>query len=106
MRIVPDNGLVQASIGACYKRLGDEQAYKQQIEMALAKLSPEWEKRETLYNRACFYTICGKAETALKLLASAQREKQLTPALAWSDIDFELLWDDPRLEQLIGLRPS
>lgn len=106
LRIVPDNVLVCAAIGVCYKKLGDEQAFRQQIDIALSKLSPEWEKRESEHNRACFYAICGKAEMALKLLRTALKKGQLTPAAAWADIDFESLWKDLRFVSLVGPRPS
>lgn len=106
LQIVPDNALIYACIGACYKKLGNDQAYRDHIEMALSKLSSEWEEGQSEYNRACFYAICGKADVALKLLATALRRNQLTPELAWADVDFESLWDDPRFVRLVGSRPS
>lgn len=105
LRFVPDDVLVYASIGVCYKKLSDDQTYAEKISMALSNLTPEWESRQSEYNRACFYAMCGRAEVALRLLAAALRKRELTRETAWADIDFEMLWEDPRFIKLVGPPP-
>lgn len=72
----------------------------------MEKMSPATEQRYSEYTTACIYAMCGKPGLALKFLKRALKKRQLTPATAWIDIDFESLWEDLRFIKLVGPRPE
>jgi tetratricopeptide (TPR) repeat protein len=85
-----------AGLIACYRQLGLMTEYHQQIALArelLAKVS--------LYNRACFASICGEVDEALTLLRSALEKHEVDIAWARIDPDFDWVRDDPRFRQLL-----
>ncbi len=58
--------------------------------------------KENEYNRACFATLCGDTEEALRLLAIALEKRQSSLDWARQDPDFVSLHADPRFWVLVG----
>jgi hypothetical protein len=58
--------------------------------------------QENEYNRACFESIIGNVDLALKLLDAALRNKQGTKEWARNDPDFSNVQDDPLFKKLVG----
>jgi Tfp pilus assembly protein PilF len=59
-------------------------------------------KQEVEYNRACFESILGNTDEALKLLEIGLQGKQVTRGWARKDPDLENIRDDRRFEELVG----
>jgi hypothetical protein len=79
-------------------------------EMETPKEAAEQEKlarilmeKENDYNRACFESICGNTEEALRLLRIALEQEQAPLEWVRVDPDFDYMRDDPRFKRIIGL---
>jgi tetratricopeptide (TPR) repeat protein len=59
--------------------------------------------RENEYNRACFEAICGNVSKALELLDIGLEKKQATRAWARLDPHLEILRNDPRFNEIVGV---
>lgn len=93
----PKGALAHSSLAACYRRLGRQAGYTEQIEIARVLMAKESE-----YNRACFESICDNMDEALALLKMALGKKQITLERARRDPDFDFIRDDPRFKALVG----
>jgi len=58
--------------------------------------------KESEYNRACFESICGNKEEALRLLKISIEQKQANLEWVQQDPDFFFIRDDPRFNELVG----
>jgi hypothetical protein len=68
-----------------------------QVEMERARPLVE---KESEYNRACFFAICGETEEALHLLETALQKGEVSKDWARQDPDFESLWEHPKFKEL------
>ncbi len=93
----PNDASYRVSLASVYRKLGRETDAAEQI--ALAR--PLMEK-ENEYNRACFESICGNMEEALRLLKIALEKRQTSLAWVSRDPDFDFIRDDPRFKEIIG----
>jgi tetratricopeptide (TPR) repeat protein len=93
----PKLAMAYSSLAACYRKLGRETEYTEQIKIARELITNEQE-----YNRACFESVSGNLNEALALLKVALEKKQVSPAWARRDPDFDFIRDDPRFKALLG----
>jgi tetratricopeptide (TPR) repeat protein len=99
IELEPEEGTYYGSLAGVLRRLGREEEARQAIEAARPLMAQENE-----YNRACFAAICGDGEEALRLLAIALQQQQVSPDWARRDPDFVTLHADPRFWELVGGR--
>jgi tetratricopeptide (TPR) repeat protein len=66
------------------------------------KAARESLKKEVEYNQACFESILGNTDEALKFLRIWLRKKQGTRGWARNDPDLQNIHDDPRFKELVG----
>ncbi|WP_448337817.1 tetratricopeptide repeat protein, partial [Chloroflexus aurantiacus] len=99
IELAPEEGTFYGSLAGVLRRLGREEEARQAIEAARPLMAQESE-----YNRACFAAICGDGEEALRLLAIALQQQQVSPDWARRDPDFVTLHADPRFWELVGGR--
>jgi hypothetical protein len=77
--------------------MGLENKANHHIATALPKMD-----KESAYNRACFYAICGDSELAFEFLRLALMNKDTTIEWIKSDPDLDPIRDDPRYLALIS----
>jgi len=85
------------SLAGCYRKIGNQLHYTEEIETA-RKLADQ--KNE--YVRACFESVSENVNEALALLKVALEQRQVLPAVARRDPDFDFIRDDPRFKVLVG----
>jgi len=69
------------------------------------KSFPTW-KANAVYNLACFYSLCGKKEQALRNLKVAFSERPQLMEWSKQDTDIDPLRDDPRYQALLAEKKS
>jgi tetratricopeptide (TPR) repeat protein len=97
IQLDPTIATAHSSLAACYRKLGLQDKFAQQIEIARPLFVEESE-----YNRACFASIRGETEEALKLLQTACEKSPVERTIARTDPDFIFIRDDPRFQELVG----
>jgi len=97
IEIDPKFALAHASLASCYRKLGRENEAKEHIKIARLSIA-----RETLYNRACFESICGNVDSALALLKAQIDIAPIYRKLARRDPDFDFIRANPRFSALVG----
>ncbi|MFN3743060.1 MAG: TPR end-of-group domain-containing protein, partial [Anaerolineales bacterium] len=98
VELAPERGMYRVSLVGILRKLGREEEAQAQIEIARPLMAKESE-----YNRACFESICGNVEEALRLLQIALEKKQVSLEWARRDPDFDNLRQDARFRALVGL---
>jgi tetratricopeptide (TPR) repeat protein len=93
----PDDGAFRASLAGLLRKMGHEQEAQKEIEIARPFIEGESE-----YNRACFESICGNIEEALRLLKITIEKNPGDRILARRDPDFDFIREDPRFKELVG----
>lgn len=58
-------------------------------------------KDHDFYNRACFYSVTGEKDEAIKYLEKAIIKNKQNVSKAMVDLNFNLIKDDPRFEEII-----
>ena len=96
IEIDPEFAAARLSLASCYKKLGQDDRYEEQI-----KIAHDLMENEIEYNRACFESISGNKDNALKLLEIALKKNQMGPDWASKDPDLEAIRDDTRFESLL-----
>jgi len=87
-------------LGACIlARMGDHAKSSEWAGRALA-IDPE--ETSILYNVACAYTLMGRAEEALSLLAKIMQHGTFYKNWAAKDSDFDSIRSDPRFQALLN----
>ena len=92
----PDYLLAHCALAANYRRLGKDA--EAQVHIAIARPSMESEGE---YNRACFESISGNTDQAIKFLKVALKNQLVQPAMARSDPDLDFIRSDERFEALL-----
>jgi superfamily II DNA or RNA helicase/tetratricopeptide (TPR) repeat protein len=82
---------------ACYSKLGMVNEYLQHVTLVRELMT-----KETVYNRACFASVCGDIDEALNLLRPALENREASIGWARMDPDFDWIRDDPRFELLLN----
>jgi tetratricopeptide (TPR) repeat protein len=98
IEIEPAKGTYYSSLVGILRRLGRETEAQAEMEIARKLIDKENE-----YDRACFESICGNTDEALRLLTIALEDKDESLDWARQDPDFDNLRDDPRFKELFGL---
>ncbi len=93
----PEYVLAHSALAGVYHRMGLENKANHHIAAALPKMS-----NESMYNRACFYAICGDVELALEFLRLALANKDTTIEWIKSDPDLDPIRTDQRYLDLIS----
>ena len=97
IELEPKNGVFRSTLIRILKLMGRNQDAKKQEEIAR-----EFIKNESEYNQACFESICGNFEKAIKLLEVGLTNHQATKVWARQDPDFENIRNDPRFIELVS----
>ncbi len=97
LKSYPNHVLARASLSDVLRKLGRSAEANKQAKMArqMAIMEPE-------YNRACFESILGNTDQALRLLEIGIQSQQATGQWARIDPDFDNIRDDPRFKELVG----
>ncbi len=93
----PEDRYAEASMGACYSRLGNDEQYKIQVEK-VAVMTPGPADDE--YVLAGTEALCGNAEKAISFLKLALEKKVRSAAYARNDSDFAFISNDPEFIEL------
>jgi len=88
--------LAHCALAGYYRRLGKEAEAQEHMQIARPSMEEENE-----YNQACFESIGGNADRAIKLLESALEKQQVQPGMVLSDPDLDFIRKDPRFEELL-----
>jgi tetratricopeptide (TPR) repeat protein len=91
-----EDAFSHASIAGLYQKMGQMLAYEEHISVARELI-----KKENAYNRACFETICGNLDEALRLLRTALDLSQIDANWVNRDPDLAALRNHPRFEALL-----
>lgn len=95
-----DLGVIFA-LAAIHKKLGNKSEFAGWAIKAESMIPAEdW------YDLACFESICDRPDMAFEHLAHAAKQKDFNSSDAWYDPDFEDIRNDPRFEQIVGVRPE
>ncbi len=97
LRFEPNDGSSRSSLTYVLRKLGRYPEADEQEKLARPLI-----EKENEYNQACFESICGNKEEALKLLQIAIKKRPSRKQLACQDSDFENLHDDPRFKALVS----
>ncbi len=103
VKLEPTNRWVNASLAACYRRLGQTAEYAAQVEVCRRL---EVQPYESEYDKAGFEALCGNTEAALGLIPAVLEKKQRAAAFLRRDPDFEFVRSDPRFKILLGARKN
>ena len=93
----PKNAVPHLSLASIYRKVGDVAAYKQQVEVGRLLIA-----NEDVYNRACFASILGDVDEAIRLLEEHLATVPSMREWARRDLDFEFIRDDPRFQALVS----
>lgn len=93
----PDYVLAHGALAGVFHRLGQENKANHHIAIALPMM-----EKESEYNQACFYAICGDNEKALECLKQALNKQDTTIEWVKSDPDLDPVRGDPRYLELIS----
>lgn len=97
IELYPENAVVSMSLAVCYRNLGRDAEYTEQMEITRKMIGGEDE-----YSRARFESIYGNVEGALALLEAALEKAPFFRDLARHDPDLEHIRDNPRFKELVG----
>jgi tetratricopeptide (TPR) repeat protein len=96
VELAPERGMYRGSLAGILRKLGREEEAQAQIQIARPLMAKENE-----YNRACFESICGNVEEALRMLKIAIEIKPSRRELARRDPDFDWIREDARFKALV-----
>jgi tetratricopeptide (TPR) repeat protein len=96
LQINPEYVLAHGALAGIYRRIGMDAKASQHINIALPKMD-----RESSYNRACFYSICGDMDLAFEFLELALINNDTTVEWILADPDLDQLRADPRFQKLL-----
>jgi tetratricopeptide (TPR) repeat protein len=99
VELSPNSGMFRASLVGSLRKLGKEPEALEQEKVAHSLIDKEDE-----YTRACYASICGNTEEALRLLKVALEQKEVQLDWVHQDPDFDFMRDDPRFKRLVGLQ--
>jgi tetratricopeptide (TPR) repeat protein len=95
VELKPEYGPYRTSLIGVLHRLNRKAEAQAEMERA----RPLMEKEDE-YNRACFATICGETEEALRLLEVALQKGEISKDWARQDPDFESIREHPKFKEL------
>ena len=94
----PGDRYAIASLGACYRRLGNQTRYQEQVAIA-GKVPPSSEDE---YTGATIEALCGNTPEAIRLLKIALEKKLRSPGFVRNDTDFDFICNEPGFKSLIA----
>jgi len=93
----PNNATAHSTLFSIFTKLGKEDEAKEH-----QKIARELIEKEDEYSHACFESLCGNIDKALKLLKIAMQKNLESSTWAKEDPDLENLRADPRFWEIIG----
>jgi Flp pilus assembly protein TadD len=94
--IDPNDGIAHISLASCYKKLGMDLEFREEL-----KIAEKLAGNQTEYNRACLAAIKGDVDEAIKLLEIALSKKDIPKNMLPKDPDFEYIRNDQKFKNFL-----
>jgi tetratricopeptide (TPR) repeat protein len=101
IKLQPEYRWAHAALASYYRRLGRDEDYRKQLQ--IARELPA-QANEDDYTKACIEALCGNAKEATRLLKKALDEGQRTVEYARNDNDFESIRNDTDFKKLVEVQ--